>query len=128
MYLKNIGIFGVGLVSLLFMAGCQKTNDRSLNLMLNNQAKENYYVWIGENRLPEGRAALLPGGFRPEITGITTHNEDREGAKEFMDDQLKVHASKDGKNIISKTIELHSEFDPSKSMYVRWNGSDFTVD
>ncbi len=126
--LKRIGLCAAILFSATALLGCTKTNDRLLNAMLNNQAKENYYIWIGDGSLPQGHSAILPGGFVPEQIGFTTKKEDCEDAKEYLEDHIKLHASKDGKDVKSQTIDLSSEYQPGKTMYIRWDGANFKVD
>lgn len=110
----------------LFLAGCEKGTDFSLYAMLNNQAQEPYYLWIGEASKPQPSDLVAPGQFRTINLGLSGREGD---GKKYFDDNIRMHVSKDGKTVLSeKSQHLNYNYDPGKSMYIRWSGSDFSID
>ncbi len=119
------------LLSLLFLpvfllTGCEKGTDFSLYAMLNNQTKEPYYIWVGERSKPEPGDLVAPGQFRTINLGLSGREGD---GKQYFDDGIRMHVSKDGSSQLSEKYQhLNYNYDPGKSMYIRWSGSDFSID
>jgi hypothetical protein len=114
------------ILPIFFLTGCEKGTDFSLYAMLNNQAKDPYYIWIGESSKPQPSDLVAPGQFRTINLGLSGREGD---GKQYFDDTIRMHVSKDGKTQLSeKYQQLNNSYVPGKTMYVRWSGSDFTID
>jgi hypothetical protein len=125
--LSRIGLFAAVAMASLSLLGCSKSETVTLSLMLNNQAKENWYLWVGESRSTEGQAMVVPGGFKASPVGMNVRAETEQEDGNF-NDSLRLHASKDGKEVKDTVFDIRFPYVPGKTMYVRWDGNEFRTD